>query len=128
MAVAQSFFPEIRKQMLADSRRRQSREAGGGIADLVSPRRLASSPSGKKEDSRSGNFIVDEPFTPADSGGLFIDSPTRPLLRSASSHRIKAAAVAMAEAGSAIEEVVTEEVRDSPIIVRRFYKYWICLI
>lgn len=98
--------------MLADSRRRQSREAGG-IADLVSPRRLPSSPSGKKEDSRSGNFIVDEPFTAADSGGPF--SPTRPLLRSASSHRIKAAAVAMAEAGSAIEEVVTEEVRDSPI-------------
>lgn len=113
VAVAQSFFPEIRKQMLADSRRRQSREEGGGIADLVSPRRLPSSASGEKEDSRSGNFIVDEPFTAADSGGPF--SPTRPLLRSASSHRIKAAAVAMAEAGSAIEEVVTEEVYETQV-------------
>lgn len=96
MAVAQSFFPEIRKQMLADSRRRQSREVGGGgIADLVSPKRLSSSPS-QKQDSQVGNFVVDEPF---------------PLTPSVSSHRIKAAAVAMAEAGSAIEEVVTEEVR-----------------
>lgn len=119
MAVAQSFFPEIRKQMLADSRRRQSREGGGGgIADLVSPRKLNSSPSQKKEDSHVGDFIVDEPSN-ADSVGFLLDrlSLSPP---SASSHRIKAAAVAMAEAGSAIEEVVTEEVRDLLIDMQRF--------
>jgi hypothetical protein len=112
VAVTQSFFPEIRKQMLADSRRRQSREAvGGGIADLVSPRGLNLSPSQKKEDSHVGDFIVDEPFT-IDSAGFLLDGEAKPLTPSGSSHRVKAAAVAMAEAGSAVEEVVTEEVRD----------------
>lgn len=123
MAVAQSFFPEICKQMLADSRRRQSREgSGGGIADLLSPRRLNSSPSQKKEDSHVGDFIVDEPFA-ADSVGFLLDRQTRPLTQSASSHRIKAAAVAMAEAGSAIEEVVSEEVSDLLINMPRFLVY-----
>jgi len=120
VAVAQSFFPEIRKQMLADSRRRQPRDVGGGgIADLVSPRRLNSSPSQKKEDSHVGDFIVDEPFI-ADSLGISLDNQTRPLIPSVSSRRIKAAAVAMAEAGSAIEEVVTEEVRALLIYMQRF--------
>ena len=60
VAVTQSFFPEICKQMLADSQTRQSREVGGGIADLVSSRMLNLSPSQKKEDLHVEGFTVDE--------------------------------------------------------------------
>lgn len=110
MAVTQSFFPEIRKQVLADSRRRQSREAsGGGTTDLVSPRKLDFSPSQKKEDSHGGDFIVDEP-SPIDSVGFLLDGEARSLNPSTSSHRIKAAAVAMA-AGPQAQDSTPESVK-----------------
>lgn len=118
MALTQSFFPEIRKQMQIDSRRRQFAEANGdGIADLVlGTRRLNLSPTQKQKNLYDGDFIVNEPFI-LESARLLSEGQTRSVTLCASSHRIKAAAVAMTEAASALEEVVTEEVRNSIILL-----------
>lgn len=108
--MTQTFFPEIRKQMLADSHRRQAWEGGsGGIVDLVSPNRPSVSPCQKNEGCGVGDFIVDEVFT-ADSPNYMSETHLHPDTASGSPHRVKAAAVAMTEAASAVEEVVTEEV------------------
>lgn len=108
--MTQTFFPEIRKQMLADSHRRQAREGGsGGIVDLVSPKRPGISPCQNNEGHGVGDFIVDGLLT-AESPNYLSEIHLHPDTASGSPHRVKAAAVAMAEAASAVEEVVTEEV------------------
>lgn len=113
MALTQSFFPEIRKQMLADSRRRQLQEAdSGGIADLLSPRTLNSSSSQKNQVSDDGGVTLDEPGASNVAGNL-LNGHVRSSTPQESSRRIKASAVAMAEAASSVEEVVTEEVKKS---------------
>ncbi|XP_024383874.1 serine/threonine-protein kinase VPS15 isoform X3 [Physcomitrium patens] len=116
VALTQSFFPEIRKQMQIDSRRRQFAEANGdGIADLVlGTRRLNLSPTQKQKNLYDGDFIVNEPFI-LESARLLSEGQTRSVTLCASSHRIKAAAVAMTEAASALEEVVTEEVLENQV-------------
>ena len=97
--------------MLADSQKRQSREVGG-IADLVSSKSLSQAPSQKKEDLAAGDFIVDLPSPEEESTHFLLEGQSRSMT-SGSLYRVKAAAVAMAEAASAVEEVVTEEVRTS---------------
>ncbi|XP_024396466.1 serine/threonine-protein kinase VPS15 isoform X3 [Physcomitrium patens] len=115
VALTQSFFPEIRKQMLADSRRRQLQEAdSGGIADLLSPRTLNSSSSQKNQVSDDGGVTLDEPGASNVAGNL-LNGHVRSSTPQESSRRIKASAVAMAEAASSVEEVVTEEVFENQV-------------
>lgn len=109
MAVTQGAFPEIRKQMLVDLQKRKSREVGG-IADLVSPKGLSLSPSQEKELWPAGDFIVDQTPSMEDPRQHHLLEGQARSLASVSLHRVKAAAVAIAEAASAVEEVVTEEV------------------
>jgi hypothetical protein len=109
VAVTQGAFPEIRKQMLVDLQKRKSQEVGG-IADLVSPKGLSLSPSQEKELCPAGDFIVDQTPSMEDPKQHHLLEGQARSLASVSLHRVKAAAVAIAEAASAVEEVVTEEV------------------
>ncbi|KAH8939347.1 hypothetical protein BDL97_15G033100 [Sphagnum fallax] len=114
VAVTQGAFPEIRKQMLADLQMRQQSQEVGGIADVVSSKGVSLSPSQKKDELPAGDFIVDQTPSMDDSTHHLLEGQARSLT-SLSLPRVKAAAVAIAEAASAVEEVVTEEVYENQL-------------
>jgi hypothetical protein len=110
VAVTQGAFPEIRKQMLADSQKRQQSREVGGIADVVFSKGVSLSPLQKKDELPAGDFIVDHTPSMDDSTHHLLEGQARSLTSLSLPH-VKAAAVAIGEAASAVEEVVTEEVR-----------------
>jgi hypothetical protein len=95
--------------MLADSQKRQQSREVGGTADVVSSKGVSLSPSQKKDELPAGDFIVDQTPSMDDSTHHLLEGQACSLASLSLPH-VKAAAVAIAEAASAVE-VVTEEVR-----------------